>query len=105
MPSRLAFRRKPETQDVQGQRLPVLQAPARLCAGALSHPGFGSPLRDDSEESVTDLRKQMDVLVTVDEIRRSPEHLDKRTELGRDFSDQQFRLKATRNGTAQDVVE
>ena len=47
----------------------------------------------------------MDVLVTVDEIRRSPEHLDKRTELGRDFSDQQFRLKATRNGTAQDVVE
>jgi hypothetical protein len=46
-------------------------------------------LRDDSEESVADLRKQMNVLVSVDEIGRSTKHIDKGAKLGRDFGNQQ----------------
>ena len=53
---------------------------------------------DDPEKSVAYLRKQMNVLVTVDEIRRSAEHIDKGAELGRDFSNEHFRLEATCNG-------
>src|SRR5262249_15902183 len=66
-----------EAQNVQCQRFSVLQTPGRLGAGALSHPGFGRSLRDDPEKSVAYLRKQMNVLVAVDEIRSSSEHIDK----------------------------
>ena len=62
-------------------------------------------MRDDSEESVADLGKQMNVLVPVDEIRRPTKHIDKGAKLGRDFGNKQFRLEATGDGPAQDVVE
>src|SRR4029078_12076945 len=88
------FSAETETQNVQGQRFPVLQASARLRARALSHPRPGGSLRDDPEESVANLRKQMNVLVPVDEIRRPTKHIDKSANVSRDFVNEALRLRA-----------
>src|SRR5262249_2322737 len=104
-PQSFGFPAEPETQNVQGERLAVLQPSARFCAGALSHPGVGRALRDDPEKSIAYLRKQMNVLVTVDEIRRATEHIDKGAQLGRDLGNEYWRLEAACNGRPQDVVE
>src|SRR5262245_63480096 len=54
---------KADAQDVKGKALVIVQASARFCAPALSHPCVRRILRGNPQKCVAYLRKQMNVLV------------------------------------------
>ena len=54
-------------------------------ASALANPGVGRGFLHRAQEGVAHLRKQLHVLVAVDEIGRAAEHLLERGELGQKF--------------------
>src|SRR6185437_15982005 len=62
---------KTHAQNVEQQFLASFESAGRTRTAALSDPGFGRHFRSHLEHGVTHLRKQMYVLVAVDEIGRS----------------------------------
>src|SRR4029453_10335687 len=82
-----------------------MQASSLFCASALSHPCLRRFLRDNPQKCVAYLRKQMNVLVPIKEIRRSPKDVRKRPQLAADLSHQKFRPQTARGCAPQEVVE
>ena len=97
MPEPLGPAAKCHAQNVEHQRLAVVQAAQRIGAAALPHPGIRRRLRHHLEEGIAHLRKQMHVLVAVDEIGRAAEGVDEGAQLRGDLDRQQFRLQAARD--------
>ena len=64
---------KGHAQDVEHQGLAVQCVSARVSAAALPYPGVWRSLRNHLEKSVTDLRKQVHMLMAVHEIGRAAE--------------------------------
>src|SRR5262245_18682887 len=96
---------KADAQDVKGKAFVIVQASARFCAPALSHPGVWHFLRHNPQKCVAYLGKQMNVLVPIKEIRRSPEDIGKRPQLAGDLRHQKFRPQAARCCIHQEVVD
>src|SRR4029079_401423 len=96
---------KGHAQDVEHQGLTVERVSARMSAAALSDPGVWRSLCNHLEKSVTDLRKQMDMLMAVHEIGRAGENIDKSLQLCGDLNHQHFGMQAACNCRPQNVVE
>ena len=62
-------------------------------APALAHPGVRRGILGDAQQCVADLREELDVLVTVDEVRRASECGIERLELPQNLDRQQLRLE------------
>src|SRR5450631_4026958 len=82
-----------------------MQAPQRTRTAALPDPGVRRGLGNHLEEGIAYLRKQMHVLMTIDEVGRPAENRQKGFKLGGDLDHQSLRLQAARRRRAQHVIE
>src|SRR5262245_26570246 len=71
------FAAETDAQNVERESLVIVHSPAWSRTAALSYPGAGHFLCHDSEKGVPYLRKQMDVLMTIQEIGRTSKCVDK----------------------------
>jgi len=93
-PARGGARPQAGAQDIEQEALGVAPSlPQRHRASALPNPGPGRHLRHGGEYCVADLRQQVDVLVSVDEIRRSAKGCPERRELACGFGHQGIRIE------------
>ena len=96
---------KAHAQDVEQQFLAVLQPPRRARTAALPDPGIGRGLRRHLERGIAHLRKQVDVLVAVDEVGRPPERHDEGLHLRGDLDHQPLRIEPARDRRAHHFIE
>ena len=89
-----------QAQDVEQQFLAILQPPRRTRAAALPDPGIGRRFRGHLEHGVAHLRKQMHVLVAVDEVGRAAEGHDEGFYLGGDLDHQPLGIEPARDRRA-----
>jgi hypothetical protein len=93
-PARGGARPQAGAQDIEQEALGVAPSlPQRHGASALPDPGAGRHLLHGGEYCVADLRQQVDVLVSVDEIRGPAEGRPKRRELACGFGRQRIRIE------------
>src|SRR5262245_15913366 len=74
-PCRLAA--ETDAQNVERESLVIVHSPARSRTATLSYPGAGRSLCRDSEKGVPYLRKQVDMLMTIQKIGRTTKYVDK----------------------------
>src|SRR5215813_11488347 len=83
-----------KTQDVEHQRLVIPQPSSGTRPSALPDPCGRRTLGDDLQKGVAYLRKQLDMLMAIEKIRRPSERADELFELRRDFTGERFRLQS-----------
>ena len=96
---------KTHAQNVEHQFLAVLQPPRRGRAAALPDPGVGRRLRGHLEHGIAHLRKQMHVLVAVDEVGRPAERHDEGLHLRGDLDHQPLGIEPARDRRAHHFIE
>jgi hypothetical protein len=101
--SRLAA--EADAQNIDQQFLAALEPLRRPRAAALPHPGLGRHLRRHPQHGVAHLRKQMHVLMTIDEVGWPAESLDEGLHLGRDFAGQLFAIEPAHHCRAHNALE
>ena len=102
-PPRLAA--EAQAQHVEHQFLAAVAPARRARAAALPDPGVGRGLRRHLEHGVAHLRKQMHVLVAVDEVGRPAEGHDKGFDLRGDLDRQPRGVEPARHRRAHHLVE
>src|SRR5262249_24057709 len=91
-----------DAEDVKGKALVIVHAFPRFFASALSHPRVRRFLRDNPQECVAYLRKQMNVLVPIKKIRRPAKDVGKRPQLFANLGNQKLRPQAARSCALQE---
>src|SRR5207244_1861488 len=76
-------------QAIEHRALLVAPEARRSRPPALTDPDLRRRILDDAQQRLTDLREQMNMLMSVDEIGHAPEQRDEGLELGRDLERQQ----------------
>src|SRR5579872_1353680 len=101
----LCLAAKAETQDIDHDFLAVSYAPCGGRTAALPDPGVGGEFCNGLAHSLAQLRKQVNVLVAIDAIRRLPERRDESSHLRDDFALKRRAVEAAQGRSADHRVD